>query len=207
MIITPSSRSKNSGRTREDSHLADVTAHAPRTGRPGMTSGPTGPRLPSAMLNMGGVGLARGLRVVTQACLRATRGGSLALARATGAPRLGDRRPLAGPGPEWRRLGPPAAVVVNSAPRSLQPYLRLMRLDKPIGECGRAGARGAGGPGGCERPGNRAQKPGLGRCRPFLLLRHRDWAISDVTCLPSRPSESRAPEPGKICAPQSLCKW
>ncbi|XP_019507698.1 PREDICTED: 4-hydroxybenzoate polyprenyltransferase, mitochondrial [Hipposideros armiger] len=85
------------------------------------------------MLNMGGVGLARGLRVVTQACLRATRGGSPALARATGSPRPGDRRLLAGPGPRWRRLSLSAAVIVNSAPRPLQPYLRLMRLDKPIG--------------------------------------------------------------------------
>uniref|UniRef100_A0A8C5XUB0 Coenzyme Q2, polyprenyltransferase n=1 Tax=Microcebus murinus TaxID=30608 RepID=A0A8C5XUB0_MICMU len=37
-------------------------------------------------------------------------------------------------GPRGRPLGLSAAAVVDSAPRPLQPYLRLMRLDKPIGE-------------------------------------------------------------------------
>ncbi|KAF6371552.1 coenzyme Q2, polyprenyltransferase [Rhinolophus ferrumequinum] len=85
------------------------------------------------MLSLGGVGLSRGLRVVTQAWLRGSCGRSLALARAAGAPRTGDWRPSAGQGPRRRRLSLSAAAVVDSAPRPLQPYLRLMRLDKPIG--------------------------------------------------------------------------
>ncbi|XP_040335460.1 4-hydroxybenzoate polyprenyltransferase, mitochondrial isoform X2 [Herpailurus yagouaroundi] len=83
------------------------------------------------MLGVRGAGLARGLRVMTQAWLRDS--GALALARAAGTPRARHWQPSAGPGPRRRRLSLSAAAVVNSAPRPLQPYLRLMRLDKPIG--------------------------------------------------------------------------
>ncbi|XP_037686062.1 4-hydroxybenzoate polyprenyltransferase, mitochondrial isoform X3 [Choloepus didactylus] len=91
------------------------------------------------MLASRGAGLTPVLRAVTQTWLRGDRGHSLALERAAGvagAPRVGDWRlsPWATPGPMPR--GRPlsvAAAVVDSAPRPLQPYLRLMRLDKPIG--------------------------------------------------------------------------
>ncbi|KAM7155746.1 4-hydroxybenzoate polyprenyltransferase, mitochondrial isoform 2-T2 [Molossus nigricans] len=85
------------------------------------------------MLGAGAAGLAWGRRAVTQAWLRGARGRPLALARAAGTLRTGDRPPSAGRGPRWRRLSLSAAAVVDSAPRPLQPYLRLMRLDKPIG--------------------------------------------------------------------------
>ncbi|XP_066241037.1 4-hydroxybenzoate polyprenyltransferase, mitochondrial [Saccopteryx leptura] len=85
------------------------------------------------MLGAGGPGLAWRLRPVTRAWLCGWRGHSLALARAAGGSRAGDWPPWAGRGPRWRRLSLSAAGVVNSAPRPLQPYLRLMRLDKPIG--------------------------------------------------------------------------
>ncbi|KAB1282191.1 4-hydroxybenzoate polyprenyltransferase; mitochondrial [Camelus dromedarius] len=49
-------------------------------------------------------------------------------ARGTGGARRGGPR-----GPRGRGLRLSAAAVVSSAPRPLQPYLRLMRLDKPIG--------------------------------------------------------------------------
>lgn len=88
------------------------------------------------MLGARGAELARGLRVVTQAWLRDSR--ALVLARAAGTPRAVPGRPSAGPGSRRRRLSLSAAAVVNSAPRPLQPYLRLMRLDKPIGECAHA---------------------------------------------------------------------
>ncbi|XP_019321194.2 4-hydroxybenzoate polyprenyltransferase, mitochondrial isoform X2 [Panthera pardus] len=83
------------------------------------------------MLGVRGAGLARSLRVMTQAWLQDS--GALALARAAGTPRARHWQPSAGQGPRRRRLSLSAAAVVNSAPRPLQPYLRLMRLDKPIG--------------------------------------------------------------------------
>lgn len=90
--------------------------------------------------------LAGGLRVLARPWLRGF--GALAQARAAGSLGVGHPRPSVGPEPRRRRLGLSAAAVVNSAPRPLQPYLRLMRLDKPIGECGAAGPkRGAAGPG------------------------------------------------------------
>lgn len=89
------------------------------------------------MLGARGAALARGLQVLTHSWRRDSR--ALALARAVSAPRAGHWQPSAGPGPRRRRLSLSAAEVVNSAPRPLQPYLRLMRLDKPIGECGRTG--------------------------------------------------------------------
>ncbi|XP_046513249.1 4-hydroxybenzoate polyprenyltransferase, mitochondrial isoform X2 [Equus quagga] len=85
------------------------------------------------MLGAGGAGLARGLRAVTQAWLRGSRGRSVVLARAAGPPGTGDSRRRAGPGPGGRGLSLSAAAVVEAAPRPVQPYLRLMRLDKPIG--------------------------------------------------------------------------
>ncbi|XP_058403387.1 4-hydroxybenzoate polyprenyltransferase, mitochondrial isoform X1 [Diceros bicornis minor] len=85
------------------------------------------------MLGAGGAGLARGVRAASQAWLRGWRGHSLALARAAGPPRAGDWRPSVVPGPRGRALSLSAAAIVNSAPRHVQPYLRLMRLDKPIG--------------------------------------------------------------------------
>lgn len=138
------------------------------------------------MLSLGGVGLSRGLRVVTQAWLRGSCGRSLALARAAGAPRTGDWRPSTGQGPRRRRLSLSAAAVVDSAPRPLQPYLRLMRLDKPIGECGRA-ARGV-----QEAASVKEMEPKSRSLasRRRLLLRHPGQTIAEVTCLPSRPSES-----------------
>lgn len=90
------------------------------------------------MLGAGRAGFARCLRARTKVWLWGSRGGSLALARSAGAPRPGDPQPSAGRGLRGRQLSLSAAAVVESAPRPLQPYLRLMRLDKPIGECGRA---------------------------------------------------------------------
>ncbi|XP_077924993.1 4-hydroxybenzoate polyprenyltransferase, mitochondrial isoform X3 [Halichoerus grypus] len=83
------------------------------------------------MLGARGGAVARGLQVLTHSWRRDSR--ALALARACGAPRAGHWQPSAGPGPRRSRLSLSAAAVVNSAPRPLQPYLRLMRLDKPIG--------------------------------------------------------------------------
>ncbi|XP_004391032.2 4-hydroxybenzoate polyprenyltransferase, mitochondrial isoform X1 [Trichechus manatus latirostris] len=85
------------------------------------------------MLASRAAGLSRGLGTVTQAWLRVPRGCSPALVREAGAPPTGDWRPSARPGPRGRPLSLSAAAVVDSAPRPLQPYLRLMRLDKPIG--------------------------------------------------------------------------
>lgn len=98
------------------------------------------------MLSLGGAEVARGLRAVTQAWLRGSRYRALTLARAAGGSRAGDWRPSASRGPRGRLLSLSAPAVVDAAPRPLQPYLRLMRLDKPIGECG-GPARGAGCPG------------------------------------------------------------
>ncbi|KAB1282194.1 4-hydroxybenzoate polyprenyltransferase; mitochondrial [Camelus dromedarius] len=59
-------------------------------------------------------------------------------ARGTGGARRGGPR-----GPRGRGLRLSAAAVVSSAPRPLQPYLRLMRLDKPIAlKDGHWGGRG-----------------------------------------------------------------
>ncbi|XP_006885388.1 PREDICTED: 4-hydroxybenzoate polyprenyltransferase, mitochondrial [Elephantulus edwardii] len=77
------------------------------------------------MLALRGAWVARGLR--------GSRGRSLTLLHAACASRAGDWPPLAWPGPRGRALSLSAAAVVDSAPRSIQPYLRLMRLDKPIG--------------------------------------------------------------------------
>ncbi|XP_024430677.3 4-hydroxybenzoate polyprenyltransferase, mitochondrial [Desmodus rotundus] len=85
------------------------------------------------MLGAGRAGRAWCLRARTQAWLWGSRGRSLALARMAGVPRPGDRQPSAGRGLRWRPLSLSAAAVVEAAPRPLQPYLRLMRLDKPIG--------------------------------------------------------------------------
>ncbi|MEJ1276769.1 coenzyme Q2 4-hydroxybenzoate polyprenyltransferase [Cricetulus griseus] len=83
------------------------------------------------MLGLPGV-LARGLRAVPPAWRRGPRGLSLALARTAGASGARDWRAPAPGAPRKRALSLSAAAVVNSAPRPLQPYLRLMRLDKPI---------------------------------------------------------------------------
>ncbi|XP_025743218.1 4-hydroxybenzoate polyprenyltransferase, mitochondrial isoform X2 [Callorhinus ursinus] len=83
------------------------------------------------MLGVRGAAVARGLQVLTHSWRRDSR--ALALARACGAPPTGHWQPSVGSGPRRRRLSLSAAAVVNSAPRPLQPYLRLMRLDKPIG--------------------------------------------------------------------------
>ncbi|XP_036891519.1 4-hydroxybenzoate polyprenyltransferase, mitochondrial [Sturnira hondurensis] len=85
------------------------------------------------MLGPGGARFAGCLRARIQACVWGSRGRSLALARSAGAPGPGDPQPSAGRGVRWRRLSLSAAAVVESAPRPLQPYLRLMRLDKPVG--------------------------------------------------------------------------
>ncbi|KAM6220644.1 4-hydroxybenzoate polyprenyltransferase, mitochondrial [Rhynchocyon petersi] len=85
------------------------------------------------MLAFRGAWLARSLRAVSPAGLRSPRGRSLALLRAASVPGVGDWRRSPGPGPRGRALSLSAAAVVNSAPRPVQPYLRLMRLDKPIG--------------------------------------------------------------------------
>ncbi|XP_036021392.1 4-hydroxybenzoate polyprenyltransferase, mitochondrial isoform X1 [Mus musculus] len=92
---------------------------------------PTGVQ-PGAMLRWGGAGLARGLRAVRSAWLRGPRGLPLALVRSAGVPGARDRRAPAPGTQRGRALSLSAAAVVNSAPRPLQPYLRLMRLDKPI---------------------------------------------------------------------------
>jgi len=62
--------------------------------------------------------------------------------RGSGAPPGGHSRtallPSASPlrGKEWRRaFSVSATAIVNRAPASVQPYLRLMRADKPIGMC------------------------------------------------------------------------
>ncbi|KAK2115950.1 hypothetical protein P7K49_006576 [Saguinus oedipus] len=91
------------------------------------------PGLPSTMLGSRAPEFARGLRAVALAWLPGWRGRSLALARAASAPHGGDLQPPARPGPRGRPFSMSAAAVVDSAPRPLQPYLRLMRLDKPIG--------------------------------------------------------------------------
>ena len=91
------------------------------------------------MLRWGGAGLARGLRAVRSAWLRGPRGLPLALVRSAGVPGARDRRAPAPGTQRGRALSLSAAAVVNSAPRPLQPYLRLMRLDKPIGEWGGLG--------------------------------------------------------------------
>lgn len=109
------------------------------------------------MLGVGSAGLARALRAGKQAWLWGARGRSLALVHASRGPHAADWQPSAGRGPRRRPLSLSAAAVVNSAPRPLQPYLRLMRLDKPIGECGRTRRSG-----GCGRRENEARKPGLG---------------------------------------------
>ncbi|XP_051026350.1 4-hydroxybenzoate polyprenyltransferase, mitochondrial [Acomys russatus] len=80
-----------------------------------------------------GARLARGLWAGPPVWLRSPRGLSLALARTVGAPSARDWRAPAGGTQRGRALSLSAAAVVNSAPRPLQPYLRLMRLDKPIG--------------------------------------------------------------------------
>nr|KAF6430976.1 coenzyme Q2, polyprenyltransferase [Rousettus aegyptiacus] len=85
------------------------------------------------MLSLGGAGVAHGLRAVTQAWLGGSRYRALTLARAAGASSAGDERFSASRGQRGRQLSLSAAAVVDSAPRPLQPYLRLMRLDKPIG--------------------------------------------------------------------------
>ncbi|XP_033265873.2 4-hydroxybenzoate polyprenyltransferase, mitochondrial isoform X1 [Orcinus orca] len=117
--------------------------------------------LRSAMLGASGTGLVRALRAGTQVWLWGSRGRSLTLPHAARGLHAGDWRPSAGRGPLERRPSLPAAAIVNSAPRPLQPYLRLMRLDKPIGECGRMWRSG-----GCGRSGSEARKPGLGRQVP-----------------------------------------
>ncbi|XP_060003892.1 4-hydroxybenzoate polyprenyltransferase, mitochondrial isoform X3 [Lagenorhynchus albirostris] len=85
------------------------------------------------MLGASGTGLVRALRAGTQVWLWGSRGRSLTLPHAARGLHAGDWRPSAGRGPLERRPSLPAAAIVNSAPRPLQPYLRLMRLDKPIG--------------------------------------------------------------------------
>ncbi|XP_029091014.1 4-hydroxybenzoate polyprenyltransferase, mitochondrial [Monodon monoceros] len=89
--------------------------------------------LRSAMLGASGTGLVRALRAGTQVWLWGSRGRSLTLLHAARGLHAGDGRPSAGRGQLERRPSLPAAAIVNSAPRPLQPYLRLMRLDKPIG--------------------------------------------------------------------------
>ncbi|KAI4585513.1 hypothetical protein MJG53_005747 [Ovis ammon polii x Ovis aries] len=85
------------------------------------------------MLGAGGARLVQGLRAGTQAWLWGARGRSLALVHAARGLHAANWQPSAGRGPRGRPLSLSAAAVVNSAPRPLQPYLRLMRLDKPIG--------------------------------------------------------------------------
>ncbi|KAM5271772.1 4-hydroxybenzoate polyprenyltransferase, mitochondrial [Ctenodactylus gundi] len=91
------------------------------------------PRPPDNMLAVWGGRLLGHLRLVASARAWSSRGRSLALARAVGAPGSGEARARARPQPRGRPLSLSAAAVVNSAPRPLRPYLRLMRLDKPIG--------------------------------------------------------------------------
>ncbi|MBZ3881050.1 4-hydroxybenzoate polyprenyltransferase, mitochondrial [Sciurus carolinensis] len=85
------------------------------------------------MLGLRGVALARGLRAGVSAWLRGSSCRALGLAHTASAPRSGDWRSPASPQSHGRPLSLSAAAVVSSAPRPLQPYLRLMRLDKPIG--------------------------------------------------------------------------
>nr|XP_044999578.1 4-hydroxybenzoate polyprenyltransferase, mitochondrial [Jaculus jaculus] len=79
------------------------------------------------MLGLRGGRLARGLRAAAPAWPRGPCSRCLAPA---GAPQARDWRWREPPG---RALSLSAAAVVSRAPRPLQPYLRLMRLDKPIG--------------------------------------------------------------------------
>ncbi|XP_076782477.1 4-hydroxybenzoate polyprenyltransferase, mitochondrial [Arvicanthis niloticus] len=85
------------------------------------------------MLRLGGAGLTRGLRGVRSAWLRGPRGLPLALVRTAGALGARERRAPAPGTQRGRTVSLSAAAVVNAAPRPLRPYLRLMRLDKPIG--------------------------------------------------------------------------
>ncbi|KAI5933233.1 4-hydroxybenzoate polyprenyltransferase, mitochondrial [Manis javanica] len=85
------------------------------------------------MLSASGAGLARSLWAATRARLLGSRCPALAAACASGVLGAGDWRPPPGPGPRARPLSLSAAAIVNSAPRPVQPFLRLMRLDKPIG--------------------------------------------------------------------------
>ncbi|XP_055967118.1 4-hydroxybenzoate polyprenyltransferase, mitochondrial [Sorex fumeus] len=80
------------------------------------------------MLGAAGAGLARSLRAA--GAVGPPRCWGRAVVAARGA---GDGRAGAGPGARGRPLSLSAAAVVEAAPRPLQPYLRLMRLDKPIG--------------------------------------------------------------------------
>lgn len=108
----------------------------PARPRPEVTSA----RAPaSAMLSLRGAGLARGLGAAAQARLWGVRGRPLALARAARALGAGGWWSPAPREPRRRAFVLSAAGVVSAAPRPLQPYLRLMRLDKPIGECGLGG--------------------------------------------------------------------
>ncbi|XP_075785622.1 4-hydroxybenzoate polyprenyltransferase, mitochondrial [Pelodiscus sinensis] len=68
-------------------------------------------------------------------CLRLLRAGSARPAAALAALSRGAPGPLPerGAGSGGRLLSFSAAGLVSAAPRPLQPYLRLMRLDKPIG--------------------------------------------------------------------------
>lgn len=163
-----------------------------------LTSGPAGSRPPSAMLSLRGAGVARGLGVAARLWLGGPRGRALPLARAAGASRAGDGWPAASPGPRGRPLSLSAAAVVASAPRPLQPYLRLMRLDKPIGECGGA-ARGVQG----TRP-ERKSSPKGGAPPPGAGSQFRDargWR-SERPGRPSRRCEPRAG--GKLARPTAL---
>ncbi|KAM6159520.1 4-hydroxybenzoate polyprenyltransferase, mitochondrial [Erethizon dorsatum] len=85
------------------------------------------------MLALRGAGLARGLGAVAPAWLWRSHGRALALARAAGALGAGRWRAQTPREPRRRAFALSAAAVVSAAPRPLQPYLRLMRLDKPIG--------------------------------------------------------------------------
>lgn len=85
------------------------------------------------MLALLGASFARGLGAVAPVWIWGSRGRPLALARAAGALGAGGRGSAAPREPRGRALGLSAAAVVSAAPRPLQPYLRLMRLDKPIG--------------------------------------------------------------------------
>ncbi|XP_068948346.1 4-hydroxybenzoate polyprenyltransferase, mitochondrial [Petaurus breviceps papuanus] len=78
------------------------------------------------MMASGRLGLARGV-------LAGLRRPALVVRAACAATSLGRPSPPA-PGPgRGRPLSLSAAAIVAAAPRPLQPYLRLMRLDKPIG--------------------------------------------------------------------------
>lgn len=88
------------------------------------------------MLSLWGAGLVRGLGAMPPAWQWGSHGRPLALARAAGALGAVGWRARAPREPRGRAFGLSAAKVVSAAPRPLQPYLRLMRLDKPIGEWG-----------------------------------------------------------------------